>query len=312
MDDRWRRRGDAEIRHRFWCTGGRRQRPRDQGLSLDGRELKITGAGLEEVRLATGPHLFGGGTGELLTIAKDGRALVRVRTLVQQPERAEQVDEAKAKSHLLQNARRIAGELVSIRSELDELVWKDVKDRWTTTEASKLLIGFFRGDGSLAGFRGTPEEALNLRQGLAQLRAARERAFSTVSQVSQIDSQQPKSPLCGIWKVTKVRGAGGIAADALELYDPDPVPRRVVFANETGALLTGAGLWLFDVGFEQPDGIDLSAVVRGGTVYRGRYAVNGNEATLRVSPMNSPRPDTADGDPTDGGFVLHLQRRSTE
>jgi hypothetical protein len=101
-----------------------------------------------------------------------------------------------------------------------------------------------------------------------------------------------------------------MAADALELYDPDPVGRTLIIANESAGLMTGAGFWLFDASYDGPNGIDLSAVVRGDTVYRGRFKVEGDEATIRIAPMNAPRPDEPGGQPTDGGFVLRLQRKS--
>jgi hypothetical protein len=274
-------------------------------VSLDGWELKITGAGLEEVRLTTGPHLFRvGGSGELLTIAKNGRAVVQVRA------RAKDAQPTRSRDELLQEIRQIAGQLVGLRSELDDVVWNDAKSRFTTSEAAKLLIAFFRGDGTLPGFRGTPAEALQLQERLAQLRKERDRSLRLLSDVARIDSERPASPLLGTWQVTEVRGAGGIAADALELYDPDPIGRKLVFANDTAALISGAGLWLFEATYDEPGGVDLSVVVRGNTIYRGRYQVNGNDATLRLNPMNEPRPAVPDGDPTDGGFVFRLRRTS--
>ncbi|MEX2171916.1 MAG: hypothetical protein WD851_21530 [Pirellulales bacterium] len=277
-------------------------------VSLDGRELKITGAGLEEVRLTIGPHLFrADGSGELLTITRAGRVVVRVRTRAGQAGRKSD----RSREELLRDIREIAGQLVSLRSEMDGIVWKDVSSQWTTTEAAKLLIGFFRGEGTLPGFNGTPAEAQWLKEQLALLRSERVLAFDLLSEVARIDAEQPASPLCGTWQVTEVRGAGGIAADALELYNPDPVGRTFVTANDAAALLSGAGLWLFDASYGEPGSIDLSAVVRGNTVYRGRYQVDGDGATLAVSPMNAPRPTSPDGDPTDGGFVLRLRRIQT-
>ena len=279
-------------------------------VSMDGRELKITGAGLEEVRLTIGPHLFRvAGGRELLTITREGRAVVQVRTRAVEAElKSVGSRDERSRDNLLRGTREIAGQLVGLRSALDDLVWKDVKSRWTTTEAAKLLIVFFRGDGTIPGFSGTPAEALRLRELLAQLRKERDRAMIRLSEVARIDSQQPASPLCGTWQVTNVRGAGGIAADALEIYDPDPVGRKFVFANDAAALVSGGGFWLFNASYAERGGVDLSAVVRGNTIYRGRYQVNGDEATLRLSTMNAPRPSTPDGDPTDGGFVLKLRR----
>ena len=274
-------------------------------VSLDGQELKITGAGLEEVRLTIGPHLFRTvGTGELLTITRNGRAVVQVRTRAEEAEPKSN----RTRDELLQGVREIAGQLVRLRSEIDDLVWKDVSSRWTTTEAAKLLIAFFRGDGTIPGFRGTPAEALQLREYLARLRKERDRAVVRLSEVARIDSQRPTSPLCGTWQVTEVSGAGGMAADALELYDPDPVGRKLVVANDIAALVSGGGFWLFNTSYDEQSSIDLSAVVRGNTIYRGRYQVDKNEATLRLSLMNAPRPAQPDGDPTDGGFVLRLRR----
>ncbi|MEX2171333.1 MAG: hypothetical protein WD851_18580 [Pirellulales bacterium] len=274
-------------------------------VSLDGRELKITGAGLEEVRLTAGPHLFRDDrTDELLTITRDERVVVRVRTRAERAERKS----ARSRDELMRDVRQIAGQLVSLRSELDDVVWRDVESRWTTTEAAKLLIAFFRGDGTLPGFSGTPAEARWLVEQLALLRSERALAFDMLSEVAGIDSTRPVSPLCGTWQVTEVSGAGGIAADALELYDPDPIGRTFVAANDTAALLSGAGLWLFDASYDEPGSVDFSAVVRGNTIYRGRYRVEGDEAMLRLSPMNAPRPTAPDGDPTDGGFVMRLRR----
>ena len=101
---------------------------------------------------------------------------------------------------------------------------------------------------------------------------------------------------------------GGIAADALELYDPDAFGRKLIVANDTAGLLSGGGLWVFDLRHDEPGSVDLSVVVRGNTIYRGRYRVKGDEAWFRLNPMNTPRPDLPDGDPTDGGFVLRLNR----
>ena len=219
------------------------------------------------------------------------------------------------REQFLREIRQLAGKMVSLRSDLDELVWNDVKPRWTTTEAAKLLIAFFRGDGRLPGFTGTSAEARQLQSGLAHLRETRALTLTLFSQVVRFDAMKPESPLCGMWEVTGVGGAGGVAADALELYDPDPVGRKFAVANGAALLVTGGGAWLFDATYpdededaEDEDAIDLSAVVRGDTVYRGRYEVDGQQATLRCSPMNSPRPTGDDDHPTDGGFVLHLKR----
>jgi len=273
-------------------------------VAVDGLELKITGAGPEEIRLRTGPHLFHAeAPEEVLAVTKEGRVVVRVRAGA---ERA--VREPRSREELLEEVRQIAGELVSLRSDLDARVWSEVSSHWTTTEAAKLLIAFFRGDGSLPGFNGAPAEAEGLRRDLASLRKGRALAFALLSEAARIDSKQPASPLGGTWEIVDVQGAGGIAADALELYDPDPIKRKFVAANDAAALLTGAGFWLFDARYDGDDGVDLSAVVRGNTVYRGRFQVDGDEATLRISPMNTPRPAEPDGDPNDGGFVLRLRR----
>ena len=273
-------------------------------VSLDGDQLKIIGAGADEYRLTVGPHLFKRGSSELLAVTNDDRVVVQVWVGALRPRRAPKA----SRDTLIQEARQIAGELVAIRSDLDARVWADVSSRWTTTEAAKLLIAFFRGDGVLPGFTGTADEAAALRRDLARLRERRVAAFDLLSEAARRDSERPASPLCGTWKIVEVRGAGGVGADALELYQPDPVTRKFVAANDAAGLLTGAGLWMFDASYNQPDGVDLSAVVRGDTVYRGRFQVADDEATLRVGPMNTPRPAQAGGDPSDGGFVLHLRR----
>lgn len=218
-----------------------------------------------------------------------------------------QANEKATREELLEGARRLAGELVGIRSRLDDVVWQDAESRYTTTEAAKLLIGFFRGDGTLPGFRGSLQEARELKAGLTQIRRTRERAIDLLTAVAKIDQADPASPLCGVWEITGVRGAGGVAADALELYEPDPVSRRLVVANDVAALVTGAGFWLFDANYIGDHAIDLSVVVRGNTVHRGKFDVDGKKASLRVSPMNSSRPETYDGEPNDGGFVLQLR-----
>src|SRR5262249_43892674 len=96
-------------------------------VSLDKRELKITGAGLEDVRITTGPHLFrAAGIGELLTITRNGRAVVQVRA---RAKKAEPMSD-RSRDELLRDVRQIAGQLVSLRSELDDLVWKDATSRF--------------------------------------------------------------------------------------------------------------------------------------------------------------------------------------
>ncbi len=274
-------------------------------VSLDGDQLTITGAGAGEFRLTVGPHLFKRGSGEVLLVKNDDRVVVQVRASASRPPRLAPMA---SRDTLIQEARQIAGELVAVRSDLDARVWADVSSRWTTTEAAKLLIAFFRGDGVVPGFTGTADEAAALRRDLARLRERRGAAFDLLSEAARRDTERPASPLCGTWEIVEVRGAGGVGADALELYEPDPVMRKFVAANDAAGLLTGAGLWMFDASYNQPDGVDLSAVVRGDTVYRARFQVAGDEATLRVGPMNTPRPDLDEGDPSDGGFVLHLRR----
>lgn len=280
---------------------------------LDGEELKITGAGPAEIRLKIGPHLFPPGAGTrnsplVLTVSKDGRVVIGVSATAEgaapRPDRRP--------SEILAKVNQIAGELVSMRTDLDQRVWPVVSSQWTTTEAAKLLIAFFRGEGDLPGWNGSPEDAARLRADLGQLRQARQRAFRLLSDLARQETDSPTSPLCGTWEIVEVLGAGGVAADALELYEPDPVGRKFVAANETAGLLTGAGFWLFEAeyGADGPNSIDLSAVVRGGTVYRGVYRVDGDRATLRVSPMNSPRPSGPEAKPTDGGFLLRMRRTS--
>lgn len=222
---------------------------------------------------------------------------------------------AELRERLMESVRRGAGELVGLRSELDDMAWADVSRRYTTTEAAKLLIAFFRGDGTLPGFGGTAEEARSLSDGLAELRQRRASIAEAFAQVAAMDSQDPQSPLVGAWRLTEVAGAGGLAADALELYDPDPVGRTFIVANGAAMLVTGAGTWLFDATYpEDPQdaegAIDLSVIVRGDTIYSGLYEVEegGDRATLRLSVMNRPRPAEIDGEPTDGGFMLQLER----
>jgi len=274
-------------------------------VALDGQELKITGAGPDEIRLGLDQRPLDDDTpGDMLTITKDDRVVVRVRMNAEQRARKA----ARPREELIQDVRTMAGELVQLRNKLDDQVWQEVKPRWTTTEAAKLLIGFFRGDGILSDFRGTPAEAEDLRSQLIKLRLSRKMAFSLMSEIAEIDAERPTSPLCGSWKIVEVRGAGGIAADALELYEPDPIGRKFVAANHHAALLTGAGFWLFDASYDEQSGVDLNVVVRGNTIYRGRFQVDGDDATLRINPMNAPRPFAPDGEPTDGGFVLRMRR----
>ena len=283
---------------------------------LDGEELRVTGAGPAEIRLKTGPYLLRrtassqSNRTEVFSLRKDNRIVVRVwgnssdRSMDQRQRRVPARDE------LLQLVRRKAGEMVSLRNNLDARVWSEVSSGYTTSEAAKLLIAFFRGDGSITGSSSSPTEAVRLRDELGRLRQTRALAFALLMQVAREDESHRASPLVGTWEVTEVRGAGGMAADALELYDPDPVGRKLVVANDAAALLTGAGYWLFDATFpsNETDALNFSVVVRADTVYRGRYHADQDNATLRLSPMNSPRPTEPDGDPTDGSFVLQLRR----
>jgi Tol biopolymer transport system component len=225
----------------------------------------------------------------------------------------DKISQEELRELLRKSLRQSAGKLVGLRSDLDARVWNDVERRWTTTEAAKLLIAFFRGDGSLPGFTGTPAEAERLRADLAKLRKSRELMQAIFAELATIDAKAPESPLCGSWEITGVGGAGGLAADALELYDPDPVGRTLAVANGAALLVTGGGSWLFDVtGDVDEKSIDLSAVVRSDTVYRGRYQVDGDRATAWFGQMNSPRPSGEEDNPTDGGFVLHLKRIAPE
>ena len=219
-------------------------------------------------------------------------------------------EEAEAREQLLQDVHEAAGELVSLRNSLDERVWPDVNSRYTTTEAAKLLIAFYRGNGTLPGFRGTDEEARGLRTDLEGLRAARAQVLATFALVAEMDAKRPAWPLCGKWRVTKVGGAGGLAADALELYDPDPVGPKFMAANGAALLVTGGATWLFEAALPEGvnGGVDLSVVVRGDTVYRGRYEAHGEQAKLRLSVMNAERADEVGKDPRDGGVVLELRR----
>jgi len=134
--------------------------------------------------------------------------------------------------------------------------------------------------------------------------------FAILTEIALLDERRPASPLVGTWEIAAVRGAGGVAADALELYDPDPVKRRFVATNDAVLLITGAGTWLFDAAYSPNDvgAIDLSAIVRGNTVYRGRYKTDKETATIRLGRMNTPRPESSDSNPTNGGFVLELKR----
>ena len=295
----------------------------DVKVALDGAELKVTGAGAEEIRLAVGPKLFQrrSGPAELLSVKKDDRLVVQVWA-VGRPEsptlrmkgnalwaEAPPAELVETRERLIADARQIAGELVSLRSDLDARVWADVSQRWTTTEAAKLLVAFFRGNGELPGFTGTTDEAAALKRDLGRLRKAREATFAALAEAARMGSADvAPSPLCGVWEVAEVRGMGGLAADALELFDPDPVGRKFVAVDDAAYLMTGGGAWFFDATYNGDDAVDLSALVRGNTVYRGRYAVDGDEATVRVSVMNAERPKEADGEPTDGGFVLRLRR----
>lgn len=291
-------------------------------VSLDELELKVSGAGLDEVRLKVGPHLFVQlpGSDEVFSVTREGRVLLRVRSQgrltaptydpsvqpapVSEADRRRQVRQAR-----LSTVRETAGRLVSLRTELDNIVWKDASARWTTTEAAKLLIGFFRGNGELPGFMGSPQQATELKAKLVAMREVRQTAFTQFSQIANADAAEGGLPILGTWQVTAVEGMGGIAADALEIYDPDPIGRQIAFANESALLTTGGGLWMFDATYVGRDGIDMNVFVRGNTTYRARFRVEGDEATLRVTPMNTPRPAQADGTPTDGGFVLKLRRK---
>jgi hypothetical protein len=293
----------------------------DVEVSMEGDYLEISGVGDQDIRFKVSDHLFqrspkdnAGGAEQIddvLTIGDDDRPIVRViATPTFNP-----LDEVVAidpafRDELLDRARSQAGELVGLRSALDERVWSAVNRAYTTTEAAKLLIAFFRGDGALSGIPMAPDEAKLLRDGLADLRQGRQKQFALVTEIANLDERRPASPLVGTWEIAAIRGAGGIAADALELYEPDPVERRFVATNDTALLLTGAGTWLFQATYppSEPGTIDLSAMMRGNTVYHGRFEANKESATLRLSPMNTARPDSPNGDPADGGFVLELKR----
>jgi hypothetical protein len=205
----------------------------------------------------------------------------------------------------------LAGEMVTLRSSLDERVWPIVSSGYTTTEAAKLLIAFFRGDGANLEIINSDADVPQLQSDLLRLRETRASAFELLSQIARQDSKKPASPLVGTWEVTKVAGAGGIAADALELYEPDPIDRKFVATNDGAALLTGAGFWVFDTKYPisaSQGSADFSVVVRSNTVYHARYSVDGDATKLYVSPMNQPPPSGADTDPHDGGFILTLRR----
>jgi len=297
----------------------------DPGVSVnfDGEELRITGAGQGEVRMKVGPYLFRGPApdgmrgGEVLSLRKDDRVVVRV--LANPRMRAEAIetnerDNSTAIRQLRAVIQRKAGELVQIRSSLDERVWPQVKSRYTTTEAAKLLILFFRGDGRLPSNEQSLDGMPQLQSDLAKLRRGRVEVVAMLSEIARLEKEHATTPLAGTWEVNRVSGAGGVAADALELYDPDPVGRKFVATNDSAGLLTGGAFWLFDTNYPEKNdrgsrgAIDLKVVVRGNTIYRGLYAVEGDTAKLAVSPMNSPRPASVDREPTDGGFVLSLKR----
>jgi hypothetical protein len=289
----------------------------DVSVSLEDDELKISGIAGREIRLKTGNHLFqragidDAGGHEVLSIAgDDGGIAVRVIAKAAFNPLDEVLEADRFRDVLLERSGEQANKLVGLRSALDDRVWREVTRRYTTTESAKLLIAFFRGDGTIADFSGTEDEAKQLKDGLAELRQGRQKQFALVSEIALLDEQRAASPLVGTWEITGIRGAGGMAADALELYEPDPVQRKFVATNDSAVLLTGAGTWLFDATYPDDEGgtVDLSVVVRGNTVYRGRFDVDNDTATLRLNPMNEPRPESAEGDPRDGGFVLELKR----
>src|SRR6187399_3197747 len=126
-------------------------------VSLNGEELTITGAGTADVRLKTGPYLFASATSgaadrnEVLSLTKDDRVAVRVWALA--GERAEKQPDStpRSRDELKRAVSEMASEMVAIRSSLDERIWPVVSSGFTTTEAAKLLIAFFRGDGSNLG-----------------------------------------------------------------------------------------------------------------------------------------------------------------
>ena len=289
-------------------------------VSLSGDELAIVGAGIADVRLKTGAYLFqssptsDGRRNEVLSLTKDDRVTVRVWALPKQ--RAENPPDSPAPSRdeLKRAVSEKASEMVALRTSLDERVWPIVSSGYTTTEAAKLLIAFFRGDGSNLGVANPNIEDPQLQGDLSQLRKARDSAFALLSQVARDDAKNPAAPLVGTWEITSVSGAGGIAADALEVYDPDPVGRKFVATNDSAALLTGAGFWLFDASYPNGArgngyGVDFLVVVRANTVYHALYVPDGEDGwKLRMSPMNKPRPAKIDNEPHDGSFVLTLRR----
>jgi hypothetical protein len=284
-------------------------------VTLDGQELKIAGAGPNVVRLRTGPHLFRAeqdgkpARDEILTVTKDDRTVVRVRASAGDgPAKA-----SRPSSELIADARQKASELVGMRDDIDRRLWSVYKTNWVYAEAAKLSLRFNRGDGQLVDAQGVaPGVAEDLKADLIKLRDARSKIFDLLTEAAQTDRAKPASPLVGAWKIVEVGGAGGLAADALDLFDPDPIGKRFVVANGVGALHTASVLWLVDITYpdDAPEAIDLELVVRGNSTARGRYQVdkNGNEASLRLNPYNFPRPATATGDPTDGGVVLRLRR----
>lgn len=292
----------------------------DVAVSLDGEELRIVGAGQGDVRLKTGPYLFRQSPDprargvEVLSLRKDDRIVVRVVAQALVHAEADQAERSDNSERFRVMSREHAGQLVQLRNSLDERVWQQVSSRYTTTEAAKLLITFFRGDGRLPEFVGELTGAEQLRADLNGLRHAREEAFTMLTRVARYEQQHDAPPIVGTWDITLISGAGGIAADALELYDPDPIKRRFVATRETAALLTGAGFWLFDTEYSgdaannTSGNVDLSVVVRGNSVYHGLYAIDGDIARLAVAPMNRPRPKKSNDTPTDGGFVLTLKR----
>jgi hypothetical protein len=288
-------------------------------VSLNGEELVITGAGTAEVRLKTGSYLFASptsgaaGRNEILSLTKDDRVAVRVWALAGERAEDQPDPQPRSRDELKRAVTEKASEMVAIRSSLDERIWPVVSSGFTTTEAAKLLIAFFRGDGSNLGVPGEDVDATQLQSDLAKLRKTRENAFALLSQVAGVDAKNPAAPLVGTWEITSVSGAGGIAADALELFDPDPVGRKFIATNDSAALLTGAGFWLFDASY--PGGargnghsVDFLVVVRSNTVYHALYVPDGDGWKLRISPMNKARAATVDNDPHDGSFVLTLRR----